>query len=96
MEDIYILIDYLDRFESKVPAIPYRSGFDKNLLKKEFTEFGYNVIYLNYSEIDFAEINFTGHLLETLQSTSAERFSIVIEELRWHPGKIPIEIGDSF
>lgn len=36
-----------------------------------------------YPEVDFAEINFTGHLLETLERTSEERFSIIVEELRW-------------
>lgn len=36
-----------------------------------------------YPEIDFAEVNFTGHLLSALEITSSDRFSVVVEELRW-------------
>lgn len=38
---------------------------------------------LIYPEVDFAEINFTGHLVSRLRQASEERFSIVVEELRW-------------
>ncbi|MEQ9055876.1 MAG: DUF6473 family protein [Roseovarius confluentis] len=36
-----------------------------------------------YPDVDFTEVNFTGHLLETLERSSAARFEIVVEELRW-------------
>lgn len=36
-----------------------------------------------FPEVDFAEVNFTGHLMETLERTCPERFHIVVEELRW-------------
>ena len=35
-----------------------------------------------FPDVDFAEINFTGHLLETLASRSADAFSRVVDELR--------------
>ena len=35
-----------------------------------------------YRDVDFTEINFTRHLLRTLQATSAERFEAVADELR--------------
>lgn len=35
-----------------------------------------------YPEIDFTEFDFTGHMLQTLEDTSAERFDILLAELR--------------
>jgi len=35
-----------------------------------------------FPDVDFAEINFTGHLLETLARQSPKAFSVVISELR--------------
>jgi hypothetical protein len=35
-----------------------------------------------YPQVDFAEISFTRHLLETLEAVSPERFELVREELR--------------
>lgn len=42
-----------------------------------------SALRLMYPEIDFTEVNFTGHLLRLLEETSRERFSAVVEELRW-------------
>lgn len=42
-----------------------------------------SALRLIYPDVDFAEINFTGHLLSHLHASSNERFSIVLEELRW-------------
>lgn len=42
-----------------------------------------SALRLIYPEVDFSEVNFTGHLLRRLEETSSERFSIVVEELRW-------------
>lgn len=36
-----------------------------------------------YPDVDFAEINFTGHLLAHLQSASAASFDVVVNELKW-------------
>ena len=41
-----------------------------------------SALRLIYPEVDFSEVNFTGHLLRRLEETSRERFSIVVEELR--------------
>lgn len=35
-----------------------------------------------YPEIDFTEFDFTGHMLQTLEETSPERFDILVAELR--------------
>lgn len=42
-----------------------------------------SALRLIYPEVDFTEVHFTGHLLRRLEETSTERFSIVVEELRW-------------
>jgi hypothetical protein len=36
-----------------------------------------------FPKVDFAEINFTGHLLETLSRQSPASFDVLVEELRW-------------
>lgn len=63
MEKIYLITDYLNRFSSKFPAIPYRSGMDKMLLIKEFAKIGYEAIFLNYTDIDFQNSNYQGKII---------------------------------
>lgn len=53
--NLYVLLDYQGRFGSKHTSVPYRSGFDLNLLKNSFERNGINVIFLNFSEILFSE-----------------------------------------
>ena len=53
MKNIYLLTDYKNYFSSKYLSVPYRSGMNKDLLSKYFSELGYDVHFLNYSEIDF-------------------------------------------
>ena len=36
-----------------------------------------------YPDVDFAEVNFTGHLLETLKERSETAFRTLMEELKW-------------
>jgi hypothetical protein len=35
-----------------------------------------------FRDVDFTEFNFTGHMLQTLQSVSADKFEVLAEELR--------------
>lgn len=53
MKTLYLLTDYKNYFSSKYPSDPYRSGMNKLLLSRCFYELGFEVIYLNFSEIDF-------------------------------------------
>jgi glutathione synthase/RimK-type ligase-like ATP-grasp enzyme len=48
---IYALIDYNGNFESKFNSIPYRSGMDKKLLKEHFKAFGFEVVFIEFSEV---------------------------------------------
>jgi glutathione synthase/RimK-type ligase-like ATP-grasp enzyme len=51
MESIYALLDYQGYFESKYDAIPYISGMDKKKLKVCFSELGYEIVFISFSEI---------------------------------------------
>ena len=42
---IFFLTDYKNNFGSKHNALPYRSGMDKDLLKKYFKAKGYDCIF---------------------------------------------------
>jgi glutathione synthase/RimK-type ligase-like ATP-grasp enzyme len=55
MKKIYALTDYKDHFGSKWNASPYRSGFDKSLLKEYFQIKGYDVVFVRYRDISFKE-----------------------------------------
>lgn len=62
MREINIILDYKNRFESKYSAVPYRSGFDKVLLKRYFSDNGFNVNYISYPEIDFRSKSYKGNI----------------------------------
>jgi hypothetical protein len=53
MNKINILLDYKNRFESKYSAIPYRSGFNLDLLSECFKKMEVTVSYFNYPDLDF-------------------------------------------
>ena len=57
MNKIYILTDYKNIFGSKHNATPYRSGMDKDLLKKYFEIYEFEAIFLKYSDINFRKMN---------------------------------------
>jgi len=52
-DTIIILLDYKSRFESKYTAVPYRSGMNKEKLRDEFISKGYEVKFLEFSEVKF-------------------------------------------
>ena len=51
MSQIVLITDYLNRFGSKYTAVPYRSGMDKELLKKEFSKNGIEFVFVKVSEV---------------------------------------------
>jgi glutathione synthase/RimK-type ligase-like ATP-grasp enzyme len=71
MNKIHIICDYKNRFESKYTAEPYRSGFNKNLLKECFNGFGFEVSFIHYPDIDFRSKNYKSELF--LYSSSEEK-----------------------
>lgn len=71
MQTINVILDYKGRFESKYTAVPYRSGFDKELLAKYFNDYGYETNYITYPDIDFRNNQYEGQLF--LYCSSEER-----------------------
>jgi len=51
MRNIIALIDYKNSFGSKIFDIPYRSGFDKSLLKEYFNLINYSIDFISFNEI---------------------------------------------
>ena len=81
--DIYILHDYLNRFETKVPSLPYRSGFDKEKLIEEFLALGYKPNILGFSNIDFNK-NFNNKVvLYTSIEDKGLFYKSYIEDIIW-------------
>lgn len=54
---LYLLTDYKNHFELKWRDKPYRSGYDHGLLQKHFRQFGFEIEFIQYSDVDFASIN---------------------------------------
>lgn len=59
MIKIHLLCDYKGFFGSKYTAKPYRSGMNKKHLKEYFKEDGFELEFLQFSEIDFRN-DYTG------------------------------------
>ena len=57
MKKIIALIDYKYRFGSKWKSQPYRSGYDKDLLKKYFGKNGYEIEFVEIRHIDLKNFN---------------------------------------
>ena len=55
MKKIYALTDYKNHFGSKWKANPYRSGYDKELLKKYFHKYGFDLEFFQLSNVDFRD-----------------------------------------
>lgn len=53
--NVIILLDYKGHFTSKWASKPYRSGMDLKLIKNEFNNYGFNVEFKYYPEINFRE-----------------------------------------
>ena len=51
MKEIYALIDYKKQFGSKYNAVPYNSGFDKELLSEYFKQNQINLNYISFSDV---------------------------------------------
>jgi glutathione synthase/RimK-type ligase-like ATP-grasp enzyme len=68
---IVLLTDYKGNFGAKYNAVPYRSGFDKLLLKQIFESAGIDVQFVQFSEIDWKSKEWPGQIV---LYTSSEEF----------------------
>lgn len=55
MKKIYALTDYKNHFGSKWKSNPYRSGYDKELLKKYFNKYGFDIEFSQFNRVDFRD-----------------------------------------
>jgi len=82
MKKIFILTDYKGHFGSKHNAVPYRSGMNKELLKKYFEESNFEVNFLEFSEIDFRKMNFKDkYVLYTSSEDIGYHYKDYIEDI---------------
>jgi hypothetical protein len=70
MKKIYALTDYKNHFGSKWKAKPYRSGYDKELLKKYFNKYGFDIEFRQFAGIDFHDDFWKGK--QVIYSSSEE------------------------
>jgi len=56
-------MNYKNHFGNKYDAKPYRSGMDKELLTKYFSEIGYEATYENFFNINFRKVDYNNQLI---------------------------------
>lgn len=54
---LYLLTDYKNHFELKWRDKPYCSGYNHQLLRKHFHDYGFEIELIQYSDIDFASMS---------------------------------------
>ena len=52
---VYALTDYKNHFGSKWKSNPYRSGYDKNIMKELFNKEGYEIKFISFHDINFTD-----------------------------------------
>ncbi|GJQ22152.1 MAG: hypothetical protein HBSIN02_25070 [Bacteroidia bacterium] len=63
MRKVYFLTDYKGNFGSKYIALPYRSGMDKELLRRYLERHGLDAVFLGFSEVNFINSTFSGQFV---------------------------------
>jgi glutathione synthase/RimK-type ligase-like ATP-grasp enzyme len=82
MQKIHLLLDYKGMFGSRQDGVPYRSGMDKDLLKKYFIEKGYDVKYLSFCDVNLRTMDFKNqHILYTSSEDNGSRYKKYIEDI---------------
>ena len=82
MQNIYLLSDYKGVFGSKHSAFPYRSGMDRELLRKYFEDKGYTAKFLSFCDVDPANTSFKGqYVLYTSSEDKDYHYKSYIEDI---------------
>ncbi len=74
MKKIIALIDHKGRFETKIYDDPYRSGVNKDLIRKYFLNFGYEIQFITFPEIDFRNELLKGQIFLYCSSEDKDGF----------------------
>lgn len=79
---IFLLTDYLGRFGSKYDASPYRSGMDKDQLRRYFAEKGYEAVFTPFTAVDYrGELMADCAVLYTSQEDPGYLYKSYIEDI---------------
>jgi glutathione synthase/RimK-type ligase-like ATP-grasp enzyme len=82
MKNIFLITDYKKNFGSKFNSIPYRSGFDKNLLSDLFKSAGYQANFIKPSEVGYSFEKFRDEIvLFTSQEDSGLFYKSYLEDI---------------
>ena len=81
MKNIWALTDYHDHFGSKYFDKPYRSGMDKEKLKKDFLKYGYDLKYSCFSDIEFNRAYNNQFVIYTSQEDPGYCYKSYIEDI---------------
>lgn len=71
MINIYLLTDYKGYFGAKQKSEQYKSGMNKSLLREYFMSFGFNPIFVSFTEINFRKDNFKNEFVIYTSSEDA-------------------------
>lgn len=79
---IHLLLNYKGGFGNKFNAIPYHSGYDKNLLTECFANYGFDVVYLYPSEIDFRDDSIKNNIyLYSSMEDYFEQYKLYLDDI---------------
>lgn len=81
MKEIYLLVDYKNIFGSKESTKVYRSGMDKDILRKAFKEYDINTVFVPFSEVDFSKDWSNKLVLYTSSEDNDLKYKSYIEDI---------------
>ena len=74
-------MDYKNQFGSKYTATPYRSGMDKDKLNNYFSNYGYDVEFMQLSAVNFPNDWKDKYVLYTSQEDKDYLYKSYIEDI---------------
>ncbi len=82
MDSVTLLTDYKGHFGSKHAAVPYRSGFDRELLVRSFAQHGWRADFLGFCDVDFRAGDWAGRpVLYTSAQDHALHYKAFVEDI---------------
>ena len=81
MHELVALCDYKGGFGSKYFAYPYRSGMDKDVLRKGFLDYGVIISYLNFGDCQNPADFYDKYVIYTSQEDAGYKYKSYIEDV---------------
>ncbi len=95
-KNIFALCDYKGIFGSKYYARPYRSGMDKDILAKEFSNYGYKIKYIPFIDINNLEIPEGQIVIYTSSEDPGYKYKEFIEDIVYYLEICGVNVIPSF